>query len=110
MRNSDGSSDVCSSDLAQAVYSPDIIGHFGLGLKRYAHFTSPIRRDADLLVHRSLFSALQLGDGGLAKDADASFPAAGEHISSTERRAAAAEREAVERYTAAFLAGRVGAT
>ncbi|MFN4087917.1 MAG: ribonuclease R [Alphaproteobacteria bacterium] len=93
---------------AQAVYSPENIGHFGLGLKRYAHFTSPIRRYADLLVHRALVSALRLGEGGLPDGADAAFPEAGEHISTTERRAAAAEREALERYTAAFLAGHVG--
>ncbi|MBF0325593.1 ribonuclease R [Magnetospirillum moscoviense] len=95
---------------AQAVYSPENIGHFGLGLARYAHFTSPIRRYADLLVHRALVSGLKLGDGGLPPDCLPEFPGWGEHISGTERRAAAAEREAVDRYVTGFLSDRVGAT
>ncbi|CAA7623480.1 ribonuclease R [Magnetospirillum sp. SS-4] len=95
---------------AQAVYQPGNIGHFGLGLARYAHFTSPIRRYADLLVHRALVSGLRLGDGGLPADAVASFDDWGQHISVTERRAANAEREAIDRYVTAFLADRVGAT
>lgn len=95
---------------AQAIYSPENIGHFGLGLARYAHFTSPIRRYADLLVHRALVSGLKLGDGGLPPDCLPQFPEWGEHISITERRAAAAEREAVDRYVTAFLADRVGAS
>jgi len=95
---------------AQAVYSPENLGHFGLGLARYAHFTSPIRRYADLLVHRALVSGLKLGDGGLPPDCLGDFPEWGEHISATERRAATAEREAVDRYVTAFLSDRVGAT
>ncbi len=95
---------------AQAVYSPENLGHFGLGLARYAHFTSPIRRYADLLVHRALVSGLRLGHGGLPPDSLPQFPEFGEHISQTERRAAAAEREAVDRYVTAFLSDRVGAT
>lgn len=95
---------------AQAAYSPGNIGHFGLGLDRYAHFTSPIRRYADLLVHRGLIAGLHLGPGGLAGDEGTRLAEIGEHISGTERRAAAAERNAVDRYTAAFLADRVGAT
>ncbi|MGE5545781.1 MAG: ribonuclease R [Solirubrobacterales bacterium] len=95
---------------AQAVYSPENLGHFGLGLARYAHFTSPIRRYADLLVHRALVSGLKLGHGALAPDSLGSFPEWGEHISLTERRAATAEREAVDRYVTAFLSDRVGAT
>ncbi len=93
---------------SQAAYAPDNIGHFGLALPRYAHFTSPIRRYADLLVHRALISGLGLGAGGLPKDAEAEFPEAGHHISATERRAQAAEREAVDRFTAAFLRDRIG--
>src|SRR5260221_9183260 len=88
---------------SQAVYSPENLGHFGLALRRYAHFTSPIRRYADLLVHRGLVAGLGLGDDGLPPDAAASFPEIGAHISATERRAAAAEREALDRLTAPFL-------
>jgi ribonuclease R len=84
---------------AQAVYSPDNIGHFGLALQRYAHFTSPIRRYADLLVHRAL-----LGES-MSHDA---LEAIGKHVSTTERRATAAERAALERYRARLLGGRIG--
>jgi ribonuclease R len=95
---------------AQALYSPDNLGHFGLALRRYAHFTSPIRRYSDLLVHRALISGLRLGEGGLDKEAGRTFAAVGEHISNTERRAAAAERDALERYITLFLKDRVGAS
>lgn len=95
---------------AQAVYGPENIGHFGLGLARYAHFTSPIRRYADLLVHRALISGLNLGDGGLPAGALAHFADWGEQISMTERRSAAAEREAIDRYVTTWLADKVGAT
>ncbi|MBW8268116.1 ribonuclease R [Caldovatus aquaticus] len=95
---------------SQAAYSPDNIGHFGLALPRYAHFTSPIRRYADLLVHRALIRGLRLGAGGLEETEAARFPETAEHISQTERRAAAAERDAVDRYLAAYMADRVGAT
>ncbi len=95
---------------SQAAYSPRNLGHFGLALTRYAHFTSPIRRYADLLVHRSLISALGLGKDGLPADQAAALAETGEHISTTERRAAAAERDAVDRFTAAYLAERVGET
>ncbi len=94
---------------SQAFYSPDNIGHFGLGLARYAHFTSPIRRYADLLVHRALVRGLRLGSGGLGAEDGARFADDAEHITGTERRAALAERDAVDRYLAAFMADKVGA-
>jgi ribonuclease R len=94
----------------QASYSPDNIGHFGLALTRYAHFTSPIRRYADLLVHRALITGLKLGLGGLDPEEPARFPETAEHISATERRAALAERDAIDRYLAAYMADKVGAT
>lgn len=94
---------------SQAAYSPDNIGHFGLALTRYAHFTSPIRRYADLLVHRALIEALKLGPGGLDKEEASHFPDTAEHITATERRAALAERDAVDRYLAAYMADKVGA-
>jgi ribonuclease R len=95
---------------AQAAYSPENVGHFGLALRRYAHFTSPIRRYADLLVHRSLIAGLDFGAGELPPTEAKDFATVAEHISMTERRAAMAERSAADRYTAAFLAERVGAT
>jgi ribonuclease R len=95
---------------SQAVYAPENIGHFGLALRRYAHFTSPIRRYADLLVHRALIGALDLpgAEDWLPPEAGAHFEEIGAHISATERRAATAERDATDRYTAAFLAERLG--
>jgi len=102
-------SDLILRSQAQAVYSPDNQGHFGLALERYCHFTSPIRRYADLLVHRSLVSAYGLGDGGLPGEQAARFEEFGQHISSTERRAIVAEREAKDRYLSAYMADRVGA-
>ena len=92
----------------QARYSPETLGHFGLSLGSYAHFTSPIRRYADLLVHRALVSAYKLGEGGLPAEDATRFEEIGEHISMLERRAMQAERDTVDRYVAAFLADRVG--
>ncbi len=95
---------------SQALYAPHNLGHFGLALRRYAHFTSPIRRYADLLVHRALIEAHGLGEDGLGAAAAERFAEIGEHISVAERRAEAAERDAVDRFTAAFLAERLGST
>ncbi|MDE2005581.1 MAG: VacB/RNase II family 3'-5' exoribonuclease [Rhodospirillales bacterium] len=91
---------------SQASYGPDNIGHFGLALRDYAHFTSPIRRYADLVVHRGLIDALGLGPDGQAGSED--LEALGAHLTATERRAQAAEREAIDRYLAAFLSDKVG--
>jgi ribonuclease R len=92
----------------QARYGPERLGHFGLSLATYAHFTSPIRRYADLLVHRALVSAYRLGDGGLPPGEDEKFDQIGEQISMLERRAMEAERDTIDRYVAAYLSDRVG--
>jgi ribonuclease R len=93
----------------QAYYSPQNLGHFGLSLPRYAHFTSPIRRYADLVVHRALIRALGLGKDGLGQDDMARLQETAEHISMTERRSMEAERDTVDRYVAAYLSDRIGA-
>jgi ribonuclease R len=93
---------------SQAAYDIENIGHFGLALSRYAHFTSPIRRYADLVVHRALVTGLRLGPGGLSDDEIPGLPDTCEHISATERRAALAERDATDRYLAAFMTDKVG--
>lgn len=92
----------------QAYYTPEHIGHFGLALGSYAHFTSPIRRYADVLVHRSLVRSLGLGEGGLSDDQAGRMPMIGEHISQLERRAMEAERDTIDRYVAAYLSEHVG--
>jgi ribonuclease R len=94
----------------QAVYSPENIGHFGLNLDRYAHFTSPIRRYADLVVHRGLIRALGLGDDGLTDPEIARLRETAEHVTQTERRAMAAERDATDRYVAAYMEEHLGAS
>jgi ribonuclease R len=94
---------------AQAVYAAENIGHFGLNLTRYAHFTSPIRRYADLIVHRGLIRALGMGDGSLSDSEATRLSEIADHISMTERRAMAAERDSTDRYLAAYMQDQVGA-
>ena len=93
---------------SQAEYAPDNIGHFGLNLRRYAHFTSPIRRYADLIVHRALISALGLGKDGITTAEEERLDEIAGLISAAERRAMAAERDTVDRLVATYLAERKG--
>ncbi|MFQ1699381.1 ribonuclease R [Loktanella agnita] len=95
--------------MTQAYYSPDNFGHFGLALRSYAHFTSPIRRYSDLIVHRALISAHGWGDDGLSPWDIEHLADTGKQISDTERRSMTAERDTTDRYLAAFLSERVGA-
>jgi ribonuclease R len=102
--------DVVLRSQAQAIYDAANIGHFGLNLAKYAHFTSPIRRYADLIVHRALIRGLKLpGGDGLTDREIGQLPRIAEAISMTERRAMAAERDSTDRYVAAFMEEKVGA-
>jgi len=94
---------------SQAVYDTENQGHFGLNLQRYGHFTSPIRRYADLTVHRALIRALGLGDDGQSDEERSRLTVIAEEITHAERRAMAAERDAVDRFIAAYLADKIGA-
>jgi ribonuclease R len=96
--------------MQQAYYNPENFGHFGLALRAYAHFTSPIRRYADLVVHRALISAHGWGRDGLSPKEIDRLDDTAKHISETERRSMAAERDTNDRYLAAYLADRVGGT
>ncbi len=102
-------SDIVLRSQSQAVYAANNMGHFGLALRRYCHFTSPIRRYSDVLVHRALISDYGLGDDGIGAEEIESFDEIAQAISGTERRASTAEREATERYVTAYLSDRVGA-
>ncbi|HHX88783.1 MAG TPA: ribonuclease R [Paracoccus sp.] len=99
--------------MTQAYYSPDNFGHFGLALRNYAHFTSPIRRYSDLITHRALISAHRWKPGthteGLSDWDIEHLAETAKQISETERRSMTAERDTTDRYLAAFLSERLGA-
>ncbi len=94
----------------RAIYDTRNIGHFGLALDRYAHFTSPIRRYADLTVHRALIKACGLGKDGATDQEQVALKGIAEQITATERAAMAAERDAMSRYVAAHLSEQVQAS
>ena len=94
--------------MTQAYYGATNFGHFGLALRNYAHFTSPIRRYADLVVHRALISAHGWGKDGLSPDEIERLDETAKLISDTERRSMAAERDTTDRYLAAYLSERIG--
>ena len=102
-------SEIVLRSQSQAIYSPDNNGHFGLNLQRYAHFTSPIRRYSDLIVHRALIRAYNLGPDGLPDEQRVRLEEIASHLVDRERASMAAERDASDRYLTAFLADRVGA-
>lgn len=106
---SDLVNEVVLRSQSQAEYNIDNIGHFGLNLSRYAHFTSPIRRYADLIVHRALVKAMKLGEGALEDSEVGKLREVAQQISDAERRAMSAERETADRLIAAHLADRIGA-
>ena len=94
--------------MTQAYYFPENFGHFGLALKAYAHFTSPIRRYADLIVHRALVAAHGWGRDGLSPWDIEHLSDTAKQISDTERRSMVAERDTTDRHLAAFLSERIG--
>ncbi|MCB9977785.1 MAG: ribonuclease R [Rhodospirillales bacterium] len=102
-------SQVVLRSQSQALYSTSNIGHFGLALQKYAHFTSPIRRYSDLLVHRALIGAFGLGSGGMEEEEKARIEEICQHISGTERTSMEAERNAIDRFTGAYLSEHIGA-
>jgi len=95
---------------SQAIYTTENLGHFGLNLRRYAHFTSPIRRYADLTVHRGLIRAFNLGSDGLSDGEISQLEEIAQEISKTERRSMVAERDTKDRMIAGFLSEEIGST
>ncbi len=95
--------------MTQAYYHPENFGHFGLALRSYAHFTSPIRRYSDLIVHRALIAGHGWGKDGLSPWDVENLAETAKLISDAERRSMMAERDTTDRYLAAYLSDRVGA-
>lgn len=93
---------------SQAEYNPQNIGHFGLNLRNYTHFTSPIRRYADLIIHRALIKALKLGNDQLTEAQEQNLAEISTQISLYERRAMIAERETIDRLVAHYLTNKIG--
>jgi len=94
----------------QAFYAAENLGHFGLGLQKYCHFTSPIRRYADLVVHRALAKVINDKKTKDNERKSTHLATIALHISETERKAMMAEREAMDRYKVAFMSKRIGHT
>ena len=94
--------------MPQAYYGAQPIGHFGLALRRYTHFTSPIRRYADLVTHRAIIETINRGQNPLYEFDPVELEAIGESISICERKSMLAERDTVDRYLAAFFSDRLG--
>jgi ribonuclease R len=93
--------------MAQARYSPDNVGHFGLGFEHYAHFTSPIRRYPDLIIHRQLKSVI-LGNKGYRTITFGDLETAGTMLSACEQRSVKAERQIISIKKARFMQGHLG--
>lgn len=101
-------SEIVLRSQQQAIYTTENLGHFGLNLARYSHFTSPIRRYADLTIHRAIVSACKLGDGGQTTENAGMLPKVATALSDLERRSMAAERDSKDRYLAGYLENRIG--
>jgi ribonuclease R len=94
--------------MSQAVYSPDTKGHFGLALDAYAHFTSPIRRYPDLLVHRAIRHSLRGGNASSFRYSPNDMVALGEHCSANERRADEATRDVNSWLKCEYMMDKIG--